>query len=195
VRPLGKASLEKENPEMADHRGAPGAPAGARVHTRGVVFVHSCPRALASHVEWGLADVLRLPVTLDWAGQPVEPGTLRSELSWSGEPGTAARIVSTLSGWGRLRFEVTEEATARSEGERFSVTPSLGVFRGVIGVHGDIQVPEERLRGAIARATLAGAVLEDEITALLGGPWDAELEVFRYAGEGTPVRWLHQVVS
>jgi hypothetical protein len=180
---------------MADHRGAPSAPSGARVHTRGVVFVHSCPRALASHVEWGLADVLRQPVALDWAVQPVEPGTLRSELSWSAEPGTASRIVSHLSGWGRLRFEVTEEATGLTEGERFSVTPTLGLYRAVIGVHGDIQVPEERLRGAMARATLSGAVLEDEIAALLGAPWDAELEVFRYAGEGTPVRWLHQVVS
>ena len=180
---------------MAEHRGAPGAPTGARAQTRGVVFVHSCPRALASHVEWGLADVLRSPVTLGWAGQPVEPGTLRSELSWSGAVGTASRIVSNLSGWGRIRFEVTEEATARTEGERYSVTPTLGVFRAVIGVHGDIQVPEERLRGAMARAALSGADLTDELTALLGGPWDAELEVFRYAGEGTPVRWLHQVVS
>jgi len=180
---------------MADHRGAPGAPTGVRVQTRGVVFVHSCPRALASHVEWALADVLRQPVALDWAAQPVEPGTLRSELSWTGEPGTASRIVSDLAHWGRLRIEVTEEATARTEGERFSVTPRLGVFRALVGVHGDIQVPEERLRGAIARAALSGAHLEDEIGTLLGGPWDAELEVFRYAGEGTPVRWLHQVVS
>ena len=180
---------------MADPRGAPGAPAGARVQTRGVLFVHSCPRALASHVEWAVADVLRQPVSLDWAAQPVEPGTLRSELSWTGEPGTASRIVSDLAHWGRLRIEVTEEATARTEGERFSVTPRLGVFRALVGVHGDIQVPEERLRGAIARAALSGAHLEDEIGTLLGGPWDAELEVFRYAGEGTPVRWLHQVVS
>ena len=26
------------------------------------------------------------------------------------------------------------------------------------------------------------------------GPWDDELESFRHAGEGAPVRWLHQVV-
>ena len=180
---------------MADQHGAPGAPHGARVHTRGVVFVHSCPRALAAHVEWALADVLRQPVTLDWVAQPVTPGSVRAELAWTGEAGTAARVVSTLHGWGRLRFEATEEATARTEGERFSVTPSLGVYRAVIGVHGDIQVPEERLRGAIARASMSGAALEDELAALLGAPWDAELEPFRYAGEGTPVRWLHQVVS
>ena len=29
---------------------------------------------------------------------------------------------------------------------------------------------------------------------LLGRPWDDELEIFRHAAEGAPVRWLHQVV-
>ena len=78
--------------------------------------------------------------------------------------------MSHLSGWGRLRVEVTEEATSRTEGERYSVTPRLGVYRAVVGVHGDIQVPEERLRGAIARAALSGAGLEDELTTLLDEP-------------------------
>ncbi len=180
---------------MSDHRGTHGVPHGARVQTRGVVFVHSCPRALAAHLEWGLADILGQPVGLDWAPQPVSAGSVRAELCWTGETGTATRIVSAVHGWGRVRFEVTEEPTALTEGERFSVTPGLGIYRAVIGVHGDVQVPEERLRGAIARAALSGAPLEDELTRLLGGPWDAELEPFRYAGDGAAVRWLHQVVS
>ena len=29
---------------------------------------------------------------------------------------------------------------------------------------------------------------------VLGTAWDAELEPFRRAGDGMPVRWLHQVV-
>ena len=53
----------------------------------------------------------------------------------------------------------------------------------------------EPLRAAIARGRSRSATpVEDEIEILLGGPWDAELEPFRTAGEGTPVRWLHQVV-
>jgi hypothetical protein len=47
----------------------------------------------------------------------------------------------------------------------------------------------------VVRAALSGAPLETEIAGLLGSDWDAELEPFRYAGENTPVRWLHQVVS
>ena len=38
------------------------------------------------------------------------------------------------------------------------------------------------------------SVSDREVLAeLLGEPWDAELEVFRYAGEDAPVRWLHRV--
>ena len=180
---------------MSDPRGTLGVPHDARVQTRGVVFVHSCPRALCAHVEWALSDVLGQHVTLDWSAQPVSTGTVRGEVSWTGELGSAARIVSTLHGWGRTRFEVTEEATSRTEGERYSVTPTLGIYRAVIGLHGDISVPEERLRGAVARAALSGSSLEDEVAMLLGGPWDSELEPFRYAGDGMSVRWLHQVVS
>jgi hypothetical protein len=185
---------------MTDQRGTLVVPTGARAQTRGVVFVHSCPRALAPHVEWAIAEELHhydrsRPVALDWQPQPVSAGSVRADVSWSGQVGTASRLVSRLHGWGRIRFEVTEEPTARTEGERFSVTPSLGIHRAVVGVHGDVQVPEERLRGAIARAAVSGASLEDEISRLLGSPWDAELEPFRYAGDGAAVRWLHQVVS
>jgi hypothetical protein len=37
---------------------------------------------------------------------------------------------------------------------------------------------------------LAGS-LEAELSLLLGEPWDAELEPFRRAGDGAPVRWLN----
>lgn len=180
---------------MADHHGTRAVPPGARVTTRGVVFVHSCPRALAAHVEWALGDVLGRRIEADWSGQPVLPGTVRAEVCWDGPVGTASRIVSALHSWGKLRFEATEEPTARTEGERYSVTPSLGIFRAVVGVHGDVQVPEERLRGALARTRLHGASLEHELGLLLGAPWDEELEAFRVAGDGSAVRWLHQVVS
>ena len=43
------------------------------------------------------------------------------------------------------------------------------------------------------RAALGEVALEVEVSRLLGKPWDDELETFRHAGEGAPVRWLHQV--
>ncbi len=35
------------------------------------------------------------------------------------------------------------------EGARYSSTPELGIFHAVIGVHGDILIPEDRLRAAV----------------------------------------------
>jgi hypothetical protein len=63
-----------------------------------------------------------------------------------------------------------------------------------MGLHGDIMIPEDRLKASVVRSALGEVTLENEIDKLLGKPWDDELEPFRYAGEGAPVRWLHQVV-
>ena len=163
--------------------------------TRGVVYVHAAPPALCPHVEWAVGAALDARVTLDWIPQPAAPGALRAELSWQSEAGTGARIASALRQWAQLRFEVTEEPSPGAEGERWSCTPTLGLFHATTGVHGDIVVREDRLRATLARAaTDPAADLMTEMHALLGKVWDDELETFRYAGEGAPVRWLHQVV-
>jgi hypothetical protein len=159
-----------------------------------VLFVHSAPSALCPHVEWALGAVLGAPVKLAWASQPAAAGTYRAEHSWRADPGTAAAIASALRGWPRLRFEVTEEPSPGVEGARYACTPALGIFAAVIGAHGDILVPEDRLKAAVSRAGRGERSLRDELDQLLGKAWDDELEPFRYAGEGAPVRWLHQVV-
>ena len=163
--------------------------------TRGVVYVHCAPPALCPHVEWAVGGVLGVRVTFDWTPQPAAPGTVRAELSWQAAPGTGAALASALRDWSQLRFEVTEEPSAGAEGERWSATPALGMFHATTGVHGDILVREDRLRAALARAAADPATsVVAEIQALLGKAWDDELEPFRYAGDGAPVRWLHQVV-
>jgi hypothetical protein len=155
-----------------------------RTSTRGVLYVHSAPSALCPHIEWAAGGVLGNAVSLEWTPQPAQAGTYRAEYSWSG--------------WNHLRFEVTEEPTASgqggTEGARYSYTPTLGVFHAVTSVHGDIMIPEDRLKAAVVKSSLGDTKLEIEVDKLLGKPWDDELETFRHAGEGAPVRWLHQVV-
>jgi len=140
-----------------------------------------------------VAGVIGVPVTLAWVSQPASPGMMRAELGWQGRPGTAGAITSALAGWNRLRFEVTEEASQGCDAVRYSYTPSLGTFTAVTGGNGDILVPESRLRAAMVLAADGGSPLDDALSSLLGEPWDAELEPFRYAGDGAPVRWLHAV--
>lgn len=165
-----------------------------RSATRGVIYVHSAPSALCPHIEWAVGGVLGNAVSLAWTPQPAQAGTYRAEYSWLGDPGTAAAVASSLRGWNHLRFEVTEEPTPATEGSRYSYTPELGVFHAVTGIHGDIMIPEDRLKAVIVRAALGETTLGVEIDKLLGKPWDDELETFRHAGDGAPVRWLHQVV-
>ncbi|MBO0784636.1 MAG: DUF3145 domain-containing protein [Actinobacteria bacterium] len=167
---------------------------------RGVLHIHSAPPALCPPVEWAVAGVLGVRVDLPWAGQPAAPGTLRAELSWEGRPGTSGAITSALVTWKRLRFEATEEASPGCDPVRYSYTPDLGLFSAVTAANGDILVPETRLRAAltVAAASASGTIarpragaLADELARLLGQPWDDELEPFRCAAEGAPVRWLH----
>ena len=160
--------------------------------TSGVLYVHSCPPALCPHVEWAVAAELGVRVRLEWTEQPAAPGTLRTEVGWRGRSGTAGRLAGALRGWSVLRYEVTEEPSAGVDGERYAVTPTLGVFRSSMSVNGDLLVGEDRLRTLLATAT--GPQLAQGLDMLLGSAWDDELEPYRTAGDGAPVTWLHQVV-
>src|SRR5262249_52997089 len=85
---------------------------GGLVTVRGVLQIHSAPPALSPHIEWAVAGIFGVPVKLHWIDQPAAPGTVRTELSWQGRPGTSSEIASSLATWKLLRFEVSEEASA-----------------------------------------------------------------------------------
>lgn len=161
-------------------------------HTRGVVFVHSAPPALCPHLEWLLSTVLEQDVCLEWTDQPAAVGMKRCEYSWGGPVGTGARIASALRGWEHLRYEITEDPMPGSDGARWCHTPDLGIFHAPMDCHGNLMIPEDRIRAALAEGQDL-ASLQSGLELALGQAWDDELEPFRYAGEGVAVRWLHRV--
>ena len=161
--------------------------------TRGVVFMHCCPSALAPHVEWALAGVLDRPARLQWAGQPAAPAHLRAEIAWTGAVGTAARLCAALRAWPMLVFEITEDPTSVTDGERLAYVPGRGFHRSAVSANGDVVVGEERLRGLIGRARSVEDY-QHGLAELLGSAWDAELEPYRLGGSGAPVTLMHQVV-
>ncbi len=165
----------------------------SRVTTRGVVFIHSTPTALCPHITWALEGALGQPVRLDWTIQPAGPRLVRAELSWTGEPGTGSRLASALRGWDNVRYEITEEPSPGVDGARWSATPALGIHHARTSANGDAVVPEDLLRETLAAHRSDTASLTAAIERLLGSAWDRELEPFRYAGDGAPVRWLHKV--
>jgi len=165
------------------------------VAARGVIMVHAVPRAIVPHVVWALRDVLaRQAPDLDFGPQPVAPGCVRAVANWRGPAGSAARIASALRMMPDTLFEVTEDFASDREGERYACTPSLGLFRATIGVHGDIYLHEDRVRAAIAGASEHGVDLAEGLAHLLGDAWDVQLEPYRVATSDTPIRVLHHVI-
>ncbi|MGF1662433.1 MAG: DUF3145 domain-containing protein [Kineosporiaceae bacterium] len=161
--------------------------------TRGVLFVHSAPRAVCPHVEWATGRVLGRRVQFEWAPQPVAPALLRAEVPWVGDQGLGPRLASALRGWPDLRYEVTEEPSRGCDGGRWSHVPDLGLHHAVVDVHGNVVVPEDRVRAALDETD--PAELRRVLNLALGAAWDDELEPFRTGADhdGSPVRWLHRV--
>ena len=54
-------------------------------------------------------------------------------------------------------------------------------------------VCEDRIRYAFENSHGNPALVVNELSLALGEAWDEELEPFRLAAEGAPVRWLHRV--
>jgi hypothetical protein len=156
----------------------------------GVLHIHSTPPALCPYIEWAVAGILGLPVTMVWTNQPVAPGQVLAELNWRARPGAAGEIASALAGWNRLRFEVTEEPSQGCDGVRYSYTPNLGIFTAIIGANGDLLIPEARLHAAMELGGRGGSAVEEELSRLLGEAWDAELDPFRATAGDTPVTFL-----
>ncbi len=164
-----------------------------RVTTRGVVFIHSTPTALTPHITWALESVLDGRVAIDWTPQPAGAALVRAEVAWAGVQGTGAKLASALRGWDNLRYEVTEEPSAGVDGSRWSHTPALGIHHTWTSASGDAVINEDRLREVLRLSQGSPEAMAEMVEELLGTDWDAELEPFRYAGDGAPVRWLHKV--
>lgn len=161
--------------------------------TRGVLYVHACPRALTRHVDWAVATILGEHVTLAWRTQPYLAPQMRADVAWAGPVGTAAALIGQLRTWPGLYLEVTEDPTASGPGERFALAPDLGLSRVEIGPHGDGVLTEHRLRTLIEQAAHTTDRLEELIDHALGGPWDAVLEPLRAGIDPMPARTVRVV--
>jgi hypothetical protein len=164
----------------------------AHTFARGVLFVHSAPRALCPHIEWAAGRALDRAVNFEWIEQPVLKGTQRAEFVWEGERGSGAKIASALRGWEHLRYEVTEEPSPGADGGRWMHTPDLGVYFAQTDSAGNTVIPEDRVRYAMEVSAGSAPELQRELRLALGQAWDDELEPFRHAGDGARVAWLHR---
>lgn len=163
-----------------------------RMTVHGMVYIHAAPKALCPHIEWAIGRAIGDATSLTWDEQPVLPGARRSEYAWHGAQGGGAAIASALRGWPDVRFEVTESATASTDGGRWMHTPDLGITYAPTDSAGNVLVSEDRIRYAIEMSGRDIEQLHHELHTALGSAWDAELEAFRHAGDQSRVVWLHK---
>src|SRR3546814_8908319 len=71
----------------------------ASTSSRGVILIHSAPRALCPHLEWAVGRSLGRAVNFEWADQPVLSGARRAEYYWEGPVGTGAALATAIRGW------------------------------------------------------------------------------------------------
>lgn len=128
-------------------------------------------------------NLLRFEVT-----EEASPGCDAVRYSYTPTLGTFSAVTSAsgdiLVPEGRLRAAMTLAASAAPAGSGRSATGSGagGDADDGIGVLREMHGP---------RHPALGGALEAELALLLGQPWDDELEPFRHAAAGAPVRWLH----
>ncbi len=150
---------------------------------------------MTAPIEWVLSDLSNSPVKLDWYTQTIAPSMVRATYEWAGSEGMAAKIVSGLKTIPHIRFEVTEMSSGADFNQRFCFTPTLGIFRADINVHGDVVVNEQNLRHILETKMTDLVEVQKAIDSLLGTAWDVELEPFRVAMDSDVVRIAHRIVG
>ena len=88
---------------------------------------------------------------------------------------------------------MTGFAAPGTDGGRWSHTPELGIFYAQTDSVGNVVVPEGRILAALEHADNP-LQMRRELDLALGRAWDEELEPYRWAGVGAPVKYLHKVV-
>src|SRR4029078_5130681 len=86
---------------------------------------------------------------MDGPRQPAGASLVRAEFPWTGVSGTGAKLASTLRGWDNLRYEVTEEPSAGTDGSRWAPTPRLRIHHAWTSASGDAVINEDRLREVV----------------------------------------------
>ena len=160
------------------------------ISAQGTVIIHSAPRALVSHVEWAIGRLLGGPINVRWTPQPLSPGSFRTEYSWAADEAFGANLASELIGWSALRFEIIQDQCFDADGWRWAYTPRLGLFQGQMDSLGSALVSEHRIKAILDASQTTTEQLKEELLAVVGKPWDEELESYRVAGADAPVIWL-----
>lgn len=151
-------------------------PVRSNSSVNGLLLIHSAPKALCQHIEWGLQSILGNWVNLKWSEQPHFPGTFRTSVEFRDRRCTASTIASALRAWHYIRFEVREDGDGG--GEYFRYLPEHGIHRVALDALGNVILDENVISKALAES-FDEESLRLALEKYLGNPWEVELEPLR----------------
>lgn len=157
---------------------------------KGTLRIYACPKLLCSPTEWALGQIFKEKIDLNWTNQNLIPNHFLTELNWYGKTDIAPKIVSNLAAWSKIRFEVIQQPMNDYLGQRYSITPELGIFRADINSFGETLLTESRIKSCVYRALQEKTSIEQELDFILGKPWDSDLEPFRNNQIDSKVKWI-----
>lgn len=146
-----------------------------QLRVTGQIHLHSVPVSVVSHLQWTIESIVTIAAPWVWQPQPQIPKSQVSQQLFRTSIDQLPKLVSTLFEFPNLYAEVIREPIAIGLGERWLITPKLGIKRLDINEFGNAIVDENQLRLALSDEQ----ELAERISWLIGEPWERELEPLR----------------
>jgi hypothetical protein len=160
--------------------------AQVNLRVNGYLQIHAAPVSVVSHLQWTIESIVTPAAPWQWQPQPLIPKSQRIELPFRTVIENLPRLVSAMFEFPNLFAEVLREPTVGTLGERWLITPNLGLKRLDINELGDAIVDENQLRTAMASTN----DLTAQLKWLIGEDWEQELEPLRISAAGANARLL-----
>ena len=145
------------------------------LRVNGYLYIHAAPISVVSHLQWSVEAIITPAAPWSWRAQPLVPKSEQTQLPFRTTIDNLPRLVSALFEFPNLFAEVIREPISAGLGERWMITPNLGLKRIDTNEFGDAVVDENQLRAAMQQDLDIVA----QLNWLIGTSWDAELEPLR----------------
>ena len=146
-----------------------------QLRVTGQLSVYAAPVSVVSHLQWSIESIITLAAPWSWQPQPLIPKTQFCSLPFRTTIDNLPKLVSTLHEFPNLFAEVIRDPVSLGLGERWLITPNLGLRRLDINEIGEVVLDENQIRAALAEPQ----DLPGKLAWLIGEPWEKELEPLR----------------
>jgi len=155
----------------------------AHLRVNGYLYLHAVPVSVVSHLQWIVESMLTLSAPWSWTNQPLIPKSQKTFLTFRCNLDSLPKLVSALYEFPNLFAEVIREPVSFGLGERWMITPVLGIKRVDTNELGNVVLDESVVLDSIN--TQDPTQIPERLAWAIGRPWDQALEPLRIASAAT----------